>query len=168
MQAESPERKGELRAEFASFQKKRNSRVDLRDLFRTEEYPKDYHRFYAQSFAAAEFLIKQKGEAAFVRFLADGIRTSDWEGALSVYDFDSIGDFQKRLAESAETDSRLEVHAASAPRLMLHRMIEAFDYPPIPISRFHHERHFAKAQASFALAFIGLAPGELASSVAEA
>jgi hypothetical protein len=51
-------------------------------MFAMKDYPPDVMPLYAQGYSLAEFLIQKQGRRAYVDFLADGLKTDDWAGAI--------------------------------------------------------------------------------------
>ena len=51
-------------------------------MFSMKEYPEDVLPLYAQGHSLAKFLIDQRGKAAFLAFVADGMRDENWPRAM--------------------------------------------------------------------------------------
>ena len=51
-------------------------------MFAMTEYPEDVLPLYAQGHSLAHYLISQRGKAAFLDFLADGLEHSNWQAAM--------------------------------------------------------------------------------------
>ncbi len=56
--------------------------IPFDDMFSMTEYPEDVLPLYAQGHSLAVFLIGQKGKAAFLQFLSDGMRDGNWPRAV--------------------------------------------------------------------------------------
>jgi hypothetical protein len=56
--------------------------IPFDDMFYMTEYPQDVLPLYAQGHSLAVFLIGQKGKAAFLQFLSDGMRDGNWPRAV--------------------------------------------------------------------------------------
>src|SRR5262245_37194723 len=56
--------------------------IPFSTMFAMTEYPPDVLPLYAQGYALPEYLIGQRGNRAFLEFLADGMRDDDWPRAV--------------------------------------------------------------------------------------
>jgi hypothetical protein len=52
------------------------------DMFAMKEYPADVLPLYAQGYSLARYLIERGGRHKYVAFVADGLASDDWAGAL--------------------------------------------------------------------------------------
>ena len=71
---------------------KPGQRFSLAELLRMKEYPTDSRRMlilYAQGYALADFLVQQRGQTAYLKFLS-AAETDDWEQAIRGH-FDHAG-----------------------------------------------------------------------------
>jgi hypothetical protein len=112
-------------------------------MFVLTEYPRDVMPLYAQGFTLAEFLIGQKGRAAYLAFIEEGMETNDWPRAVKEhYGYADVGDLQNRwlawvasdfpplerrredppvmLASAGAGDSLLEKKPRPEPNLVYH------------------------------------------------
>jgi hypothetical protein len=75
-----------------------NERISLRDLLSMKEYPRGQRAMltlYAQGYTLADFLVQQKGRAAFLTLLADAERIG-WEEAIRTsFDHDGIESLER-------------------------------------------------------------------------
>ncbi|MDA7950647.1 MAG: hypothetical protein MPJ24_04080 [Pirellulaceae bacterium] len=72
-----------------------NKGIGLRRMFKMYEYPKDMLPLYAQGYSLVKFLVHQKGEQEFIRFVEEGLENEEWESALCRrYEVDNLADFQ--------------------------------------------------------------------------
>ncbi len=53
------------------------------DMFAMREYPADVLPLYSQGYSLARYLIERGGRHKYVNFVADGLASEDWAGALS-------------------------------------------------------------------------------------
>ncbi len=56
--------------------------IPFKQLFAMTEYPADVMPLYAQGHSLAKWLIAARGRAAFLNFIADGMRDDNWERAV--------------------------------------------------------------------------------------
>jgi hypothetical protein len=56
--------------------------IPFRQMFAMKDYPSDVMPLYAQGHSTAQWLIESRGKAAFLEFLADGMRDENWERAV--------------------------------------------------------------------------------------
>ncbi|MCA9241047.1 MAG: hypothetical protein KDA37_12645 [Planctomycetales bacterium] len=56
--------------------------IPFSDMFAMKEYPPDVMPLYSQGHSLTQFLIERRGKAAFLAFLADGMRDEDWPSAV--------------------------------------------------------------------------------------
>jgi len=64
-------------------------------MFAMTEYPADMMPLYAQGYSVATFLIQRGGQRKYVDFLADGLHSGDWPGAVQRhYGISSAGKLQ--------------------------------------------------------------------------
>lgn len=59
--------------------------IPFDQMFAMTEYPSDVLPLYAQGHSLAQFLISQRGKQVFLTFLADGMRSGDWRGAIATH-----------------------------------------------------------------------------------
>ncbi len=64
-------------------------------MFAMTEYPPDVMPLYAQGYSLAEYLIETGGRRKYVEFLDDGLKNSDWSGAVARnYGIKDLGQLQ--------------------------------------------------------------------------
>lgn len=56
--------------------------IPFSQMFAMSEYPQDVLPLYAQGHSLSEFLIAHHGRREFLKFLGDGLQSSDWPGAV--------------------------------------------------------------------------------------
>jgi hypothetical protein len=112
----------------------------LRTLFLMTEYPakaEEVTALYCQSFAVADYLVKQKDRARFLKLVADGLAAKDWEKAVQTgYGFKSVDDLEenwlKSLAAKAAKDFKTAKAALRGPNhgayFLRHEPIEQVDF----------------------------------------
>jgi len=57
--------------------------IPFKQMFAMTEYPSDVMPLYAQGHSLAQWLIESRGRAAFLDFVADGMRDDNWERAVN-------------------------------------------------------------------------------------
>ena len=74
--------------------------IPLRRLFALTEYPRDVMVLYAEGYSVTNFLVARSNRAAFLNFIADGLRKG-WEVAVkSHYGFSNIEDLERAWVSS--------------------------------------------------------------------
>ena len=56
--------------------------IPFSNMFGMTEYPRDVLPLYAQGYSLVKYMIAQRGKAAFITFLEDGLAEGDWLGAV--------------------------------------------------------------------------------------
>jgi hypothetical protein len=65
------------------------------DMFAMKEYPPDVLPLYSQGYSLARYLIERGGRHKYVSFVAEGLATENWSGALDKhYGVDSVAQMQ--------------------------------------------------------------------------
>ena len=69
--------------------------IPFNRMFRLSQYPTDILPLYAQGYSVARFLIAQGGKQMFIRFLETGIKSRNWDNAVTKhYGFSDLSDLQ--------------------------------------------------------------------------
>jgi hypothetical protein len=69
--------------------------IPFDEMFAMKDYPSDVMRLYSQGHSVAQWLIESRGRAAFLNFLADGLRDENWTRAVHQhYGFANLPDMQ--------------------------------------------------------------------------
>ena len=76
--------------------------IPLRRLFALKEYPPDVMVLYAEGYSVTNFLVGRSNRAAFLNFVADGLRQG-WDAAVKAhYGFSNVEELEQRLGPLAE------------------------------------------------------------------
>ena len=74
--------------------------IPLRRLFALKEYPRDVMVLYAEGYSVTNFLVSRSNRAAFLNFIADGLRQGWDVAAKSHYGFSNIEELERAWVRS--------------------------------------------------------------------
>jgi hypothetical protein len=78
----------------------------LHELFKTEAYPTDIPRFYAQSHSISGFLVDAKGHQTFLMFLKTGIERGWDQAASAQYGYQNVEEMENAWLVSVRRDMK--------------------------------------------------------------
>jgi hypothetical protein len=88
--------------------------IPLARLFTLTQYPRDVMVLYAEGYSVTNFLVEQKGRAAFLAFLSHGMR-GNWDGAVRAhYGYGGVRELEHAWVQSLRTPARPHEAIASA------------------------------------------------------
>jgi hypothetical protein len=89
--------------------------IPLRRLFSLSQYPRDVMVLYAEGYSVTNFLVNLNGRQDFLQFIAQGMQSGDWDGAVRAhYRFNRIEELEASwLASLRSTRGQPDTQLAS-------------------------------------------------------